>query len=164
MSRSLNLLGRVYSQSGWLASKPLPTSYFSCLRQQRTRPATDSIRHAISSLPARLVSHEPLLSRFIQDRARYATHRSGRLRPVNPRNGGSGLFGSGGFGSSGNGGSGSSGNGGGGKRPFLERLPDSVIIWGILGVNGLVYLAWQRASYDYVRIHSCVNSQNAQNV
>lgn len=156
MSRSLNLLGRVYSQSGWLASKPLPTSYFSCLRQQGTRPATDSIRYAISSLPARLVSHEPLLSRFVQDRARYATHRSGRLRPVSPRDGGSGSFG--------NGGSGSSGNGGGGKRPFLERLPNSAVIWGILGVNGLVYLAWQRASYDYVRIHSCVNSQNAQNV
>ena len=45
--------------------------------------------------------------------------------------------------------------GGGGPNPFsswFNRLPTNVIVWGILGLNGAVYFAWQYAADQVVSL------------
>lgn len=67
---------------------------------------------------------------FLSDRIRYATHRSRTLRSL-PTS------------------SYRSGN----PPPNFDSdgPPRQVVFWGILALNGLVYLAWQRAYFEYVR-------------
>ena len=44
-------------------------------------------------------------------------------------------------------------------RPNLDSdgPPRQVIFWGILVLNGIIYVAWQRAYYEYVRKAICVS-------
>lgn len=49
----------------------------------------------------------------------------------------------------------SSGTSFGSQNPFLNwcnRLPSNIIVWGILGLNGAVYMAWQYAADQAVCI------------
>lgn len=79
---------------------------------------------------------------FVSNRIVRATHRSG----INRESGG-------GYGY---------GGGGGSRGPWqqfrdrLNAIPNNVIFWGIMGLNGLVFISWNFASIKYVsrRVHS----------
>ncbi|KAF5393903.1 hypothetical protein D9757_000210 [Collybiopsis confluens] len=39
------------------------------------------------------------------------------------------------------------------KTPLLDKIPESTVFWGILGLNGAVFLAWQLAKSRYQHEH-----------
>jgi hypothetical protein len=52
---------------------------------------------------------------------------------------------------------GSSGGGGGSRawrrlKAAINALPQSVLVWGIIGANAIVFLGWQYAEQSYVRV------------
>ena len=128
--RSLNCVSRCSTRPASAICRPLPTKYFT----NAIHPATNSGARTITSSHSR--PHETTLLQFIQDRITYATHRSRLFRPLSRGSRPSGRF--------------DDGNGGGSRGPWFNNIPDNAVIWGILGLNGLIYLAWQRAKYDYV--------------
>ena len=129
--RSLNCVSRCSTRPASAICRPLPTKYFT----HAIHPATSSGARTITSSHSR--PHETTLLQFIQDRIAYATHRSRLFRPLSRSGRPSGRF--------------DDGNEGGSRGPWFNNIPDNAVIWGILGLNGLIYLAWQRAKYDYVR-------------
>ncbi|KIK65483.1 hypothetical protein GYMLUDRAFT_38956 [Collybiopsis luxurians FD-317 M1] len=45
------------------------------------------------------------------------------------------------------------GYGGGRKPPLLDSIPEPVVFWGIIGINGAVFLMWQFAKNRYQHEH-----------
>ncbi|KAI0092750.1 hypothetical protein BDY19DRAFT_983336 [Irpex rosettiformis] len=136
MSIFLRSLTRTLARPAYTTCKPFPSQHFTGVLFAAARPTSFGTRGITTGHLRPLVQRETSLSQLIQDSIRYATHKSRRFRPVGRGSGGSGSSGY--------------GNRGNSWRPsFQDRIPDNAIIWGILAVNGLVYLAWQRAIYDY---------------
>lgn len=115
-------------------------------------------RHTTPSLrsfhqPARLVQAlSPAFTKesvwqFVSNKVSRATHRDGHY-------GGSG-------GRSGYGGSGGSRGPWQRFRAGIDAIPNKVIFWGIMGLNGLVFASWNFAWMKYVGLHAlCVLSFN----
>ncbi|KAI0699428.1 hypothetical protein BC835DRAFT_1267788 [Cytidiella melzeri] len=86
----------------------------------------------VPNRPQPLLSESSLLQ-FLQDRVRLASQTSRFSRSSGVRNASQTR----------------SNNGGRSQqKPGLDGVPDSVVIWGVLGLNGLVFLTWQKARSD----------------
>lgn len=102
---------------------------------------TQSLRIPFTTKHAHSLQDSRMLQ-FLSNKIRYATHRSRNLRPLP---------------------SSSSYRSAGRSPPNFDSdgPPRQVVFWGILALNGLVYLAWQRAYFEYVRDHARCLSVNS---
>lgn len=92
--------------------------------------------------PPTFVSGEQSIWKFVSSKINRATHRSGINRNSGPRGG-------------------HGGGGGGSRGPWdnlrdrINSIPQNVIFWGIMGLNGIVFVSWNLAWMKYV----CHNSR-----
>lgn len=115
-------------------------------RTQSASSSTSTHFFSSTSLYPRSAFLHDFLSRFFATRAGFALRNTyySRIRvPTQSRLGGSGSSGGGGRGS--------------GYGPLqrvkalINALPPSVIVWTIIALNGIVFMAWQYAESSFVR-------------
>lgn len=135
---STTLLAKTTRHAIWLAPRLRTSLQLSTLRLGA------SAVHTPLRLPQppTFVSGEQSIWKFVSSKINRATHRSGINRNSGPRGG--------------------HGGGGGGShgpwdnlRDRVNSIPQNVIFWGIMGLNGIVFVSWNLAWMKYV----CHNSR-----
>lgn len=111
---------------------------------QRLLSSSAALQPEIGSSRHTAPSSTPSLLQFISSRLNHATSRFGRpqkltqqygrARPPSRSQGGGSRF----------------GGGGEGFRERFDRIPHNVVLWTILGLNGLVFVGWHVAQAHYV--------------
>lgn len=156
---------RLWRQAPFIRAVPTPTMAFANLGTSSAHgmvpqlfpaqlaPLVGRSNHAatpfFSGNHLGLVLLSDLLTKFASTRALWALRNTyyARIRGTAPTR----------YGGAPGGNWGSSGGGGGPSawrrlKAAINALPQSVLVWGIIGANAIVFLGWQYAEQSYVRV------------